>query len=80
MERQIENLNAYEIIEKRKISDLNSDGYILKHKKTGAYITLLLMMTKTRCFISDSVRPRRTARGLPIFWNIPFCAAPGTFR
>ena len=40
MERQIENLNAYEIIEKRKISDLNSDGYILKHKKTGAYITL----------------------------------------
>jgi len=50
MERQIENLNAYEIIEKRKISDLNSDGYILKHKKTGASITLLLNDDENKVF------------------------------
>ena len=42
MSNQIQNLSAYEIIEKRTISDLNSEGYILKHKKTGALVTLLL--------------------------------------
>ena len=42
MKQQVKNLAAYEIIEKRAISDLNSDGYILKHKKTGAHVVLLL--------------------------------------
>ena len=32
----------YEIIEKRKITDLNSEGLLLRHKKTKAYVTLLL--------------------------------------
>lgn len=38
---QIEDLKSYEIIEKRKIEDLNSISYILRHKKTGARIALL---------------------------------------
>ena len=32
---------GYEIIEEREVSDLNSYGYLLKHKKTGAHITIL---------------------------------------
>ena len=30
----IEQLDAYELIEKREIGELNSTGYYLKHKKT----------------------------------------------
>lgn len=34
-------LTAYEILEERPITDLNSDAYLLRHKKTGARIALL---------------------------------------
>ena len=33
--------SAYDLVEKREISDLNSVGYILKHKKTKAKVVLL---------------------------------------
>ncbi len=36
-----DNLQAYELIEKREISDLNSMSYLLKHRKTGARVALL---------------------------------------
>ena len=35
---QIEQLQAYTVIEKREIKDLNSIGYLLKHNKTGARV------------------------------------------
>lgn len=31
-------LSAYEIIEVRKIADIESMGYILRHKKSGARV------------------------------------------
>ena len=34
-------LNAYEILEQRPVPDLNSEGAILRHKKTGARVMLL---------------------------------------
>lgn len=37
----LEQLSAYEIIEKRQIDDLNSLSYILRHKKSGARVALL---------------------------------------
>ena len=40
-QKQIRELKNYEIIEEREIKDLNSFGYLLKHKKTGAKVTLL---------------------------------------
>lgn len=61
--KSLKGLDKYEVIEERHIGDLNSDGYLLKHRKTGAYITLLLMMMKIRCFISASVHRLRTVRG-----------------
>ena len=41
MENKIKKLDAYEVIEAREIEDLNSYGYLLRHKKTGARVTLL---------------------------------------
>lgn len=39
--KKIEELTGYEIVEKRTIEDLNSESYILRHKKTGARVALL---------------------------------------
>lgn len=38
---KLEELTAYEVLEKRKIADLNSEGWLLRHKKTGARVVLL---------------------------------------
>ena len=37
---QLKDLQAYEILEKRPIKDLNSEGIILRHKKSGARIAV----------------------------------------
>lgn len=64
MEQQIENMTAYQIMEKRKISDLNSDGYILKHKKTGAVITLLLNDDENKVFYIGFRTPPKDSTGV----------------
>ena len=38
---QLKDLQAYEILEKRPIKDLNSEGIILHHKKSGARIAVI---------------------------------------
>lgn len=38
---RVEDCSAYEVIEARKIDDLKSMSYLLKHKKTGARVALL---------------------------------------
>lgn len=64
MKKQIENLNAYEILEKRTIADLNSEGYILKHKKTGAHITLLLNDDENKVFYIGFRTPPKDSTGV----------------
>ncbi len=41
MENRIRGLKGYEVVEAREIKDLGSDGYLLRHKKTGARVALL---------------------------------------
>ena len=36
-----EKLGAYELISKENIVDLNSEGFLLRHKKSGARVVLL---------------------------------------
>ena len=36
----ITDLTAYEVIEKRRVEDINSMGYLLKHKKSGARVVV----------------------------------------
>lgn len=38
---KIEDLKSYEIIERKQIGDLNSESFLLRHKKTGARVALL---------------------------------------
>lgn len=37
----LENCKAYELIETRELKDINSVGYLLRHKKSGARISLI---------------------------------------
>ena len=37
----VEQLAAYELIEKQQIPEMNSVGYLLRNKKTGARVALL---------------------------------------
>lgn len=64
MGKQIEKLSAYEISEKRMIPDLNSEGYILKHKKTGARITLLLNDDENKVFYIGFRTPPADSTGV----------------
>lgn len=64
MEQQVENLDAYQVIERRKISDLNSQGYILKHKKTGAAVTLLLNDDENKVFYIGFRTPPKNSTGV----------------
>lgn len=54
----------YEIIEHRKISDLNSEGYILRHKKTKANVTLLLNDDENKVFYIGFKTPPTDSTGV----------------
>jgi len=62
--KHITHIKAYEIIEKRFIEDLNSEGYILKHKKTGANVTLLLNDDENKVFYIGFRTPPTDSTGV----------------
>ena len=56
---------AYEVIEKRKVEDLNSEGYLLKHKKTGAKVFILSNDDENKVFYIGFKTPPYDSTGLP---------------
>ena len=61
----IKDLKEYEIIEERKIGDLNSQGYLLKHKKSGARVMLLSNDDENKVFYIGFRTPPKDDTGLP---------------
>lgn len=61
---QIEELNAYSVIEKREIKDLNSVSYLLKHKRTGARIALLSNDDDNKVFYIGFRTPPKNSTGV----------------
>ena len=62
--KSLKGLDKYEVIEERHIGDLNSDGYLLKHRKTGAYITLLLNDDENKVFYIGFRTPPKDSTGV----------------
>ena len=62
----IKDIKEYELIEEREVSDLNSKGYVLKHKKSGARLMLLSNDDENKVFAIGF----RTPRELPILSSI----------
>ncbi|MBR5798923.1 MAG: insulinase family protein [Lachnospiraceae bacterium] len=58
------NLTAYEVLEQRTVSDLNSEGIILKHKKTGAKVALLLNDDENKVFYIGFRTPPTDSTGV----------------
>ena len=63
--KKIEDIKAYEVIEKRQIDDIGSMSYILKHKKTGARVALLLNDDENKVFYIGFRTPPEDSTGVP---------------
>lgn len=61
----IKDLKEYEILEEKKIPDLNSEGYLLKHKKSGARVMLLSNDDENKVFYIGFRTPPKDDTGLP---------------
>lgn len=60
----IENLKAYEIVEHRYLKDINSDSYILKHKKSGARLALMPNDDNNKVFYIGFRTPPKDSTGV----------------
>ncbi len=61
---RLEELTAYEILEKNYIDDLKSEGIVLKHKKTGAKIALLSNDDDNKVFYIGFRTPPNNSTGV----------------
>ncbi len=61
--KSLKGLDKYEVLEERPIEDLSSDGYLLRHKKTGAYVTLLLNDDENKVFYIGFRTPPKDSTG-----------------
>ena len=61
---QIEQLQAYTLLEKREIKDLNSVSFLLKHNKTGARIALLSNDDENKVFYIGFRTPPKDSTGV----------------
>ena len=76
----VSNCSAYELIEESKILDLNSTGYLLRHKKSGARVAVLENDDENKVFNIGFRTPPRIRPELLILWSIRCCAAQISFR
>lgn len=61
---QIEQLQAYTVIEKREIKELNSISYLLQHNKTGARVALLSNDDNNKVFYIGFRTPPKDSTGV----------------
>ena len=61
---RVEELNTYEVLEHRRIEDLNSDSYILRHRKTGARVALLSNDDDNKVFYIGFRTPPKDSTGV----------------
>ncbi len=62
---KIEELQAYEVVSHRRIEDLNSESYILRHRKTGARVALLSNDDDNKVFYIGFRTPPTDSTGVP---------------
>ena len=62
---QFSNLEAYELIKKQQLNDINSEGYLLRHKKSGARIALISNDDDNKVFYIGFKTPPTDETGVP---------------
>lgn len=63
--KKINELNAYEVIIHKNIEEVNSEGWLLKHKKTGARVVLLSNDDENKVFNIGFRTPVNNDTGVP---------------
>ena len=58
-------LEAYELLKEQEIKDINSKGYILRHKKSGARIALISNDDDNKVFYVGFRTPPEDETGVP---------------
>ena len=61
---EIEELQAYTLLEKKEIKELNSVSYLLRHKKTGARVALLSNDDDNKVFYIGFRTPPKDSTGV----------------
>ena len=61
----IKNCPAYELMEEKRVADLNSNGYVMRHKKTGARVLILENDDDNKVFSIGFRTPPYDSTGLP---------------
>ncbi|MCM1252375.1 MAG: insulinase family protein [Clostridium sp.] len=64
MESKMEQLQAYTVLEKRQIKELNSIGYLMKHNKTGARVVLMSNDDNNKVFCIGFRTPPKDSTGV----------------
>lgn len=62
---KLSDLKAYEILEERKLNDLNSLGYRIRHKKSGAKIAVISNDDDNKVFYIGFRTPPEDSTGVP---------------
>ena len=62
---KLSKLAAYELVEEREIRELNSIGYILEHRKTGAKVFLMSTDDENKVFFVGFRTPPEDSTGVP---------------
>ena len=64
MKMQVEELQAYTVLEKKEIKELNSISYLMKHNKTGARVALLSNDDDNKVFYVGFRTPPKDSTGV----------------
>ncbi len=62
---KISELTAYEVIEQKELADIRSDGYLLRHKKSGARIAIISNDDENKVFYIGFRTPAGDSTGVP---------------
>lgn len=64
-ELKISELKSYNLLEERQLDDINSTGYIMEHKKTGAKVVLISNDDSNKTFLAGFRTPVNNSTGVP---------------
>lgn len=62
---QFSNSEAYELIKEQQLNDINSEGYLLRHKKSGARVALISNDDDNKVFYIGFKTPPTDETGVP---------------
>ena len=80
MLEKVENLSAYEVKDRRFVEEMNSEGMVLEHRKSGARLFLMSNEDDNKVFSIGFRTPLRTVPDCLISWSTAYWKVLKSFR